>query len=37
MAEGSYYTLADDHLGVLLKESLYHVDHARLSMENGIR
>lgn len=27
----SYYALADDHLGVLLKESLYHVDHARLA------
>lgn len=25
-----FYVLADDHLGVLLKESLYHVDHARL-------
>lgn len=25
-----FYSLADDHLGVLLKESLYHVDHARL-------
>ena len=25
-----YYALADDHLGVLLKESLYHVDHVRL-------
>ena len=25
-----FYTLADNHLGVLLKESLYHVDHARL-------
>ncbi len=25
-----FYALADDHLGVLLKESLYHVDHARL-------
>ncbi len=24
------YALADDHLGVLLKEALYHVDHARL-------
>lgn len=30
-----FYTLADRHLGVLLKESLYHVDHARLAMENG--
>lgn len=27
----SYYALADDHLEVLLKESLYHVDHARLA------
>lgn len=27
------YELADDHLGVLLKESLYHVDHARLLQE----
>lgn len=26
----NFYSLADDHLGVLLKESLYHVDHARL-------
>ncbi len=26
-----FYALSDDHLGVLLKESLYHVDHARLS------
>jgi ArsR family transcriptional regulator, nickel/cobalt-responsive transcriptional repressor len=25
-----FYSLADNHLGVLLKESLYHVDHARL-------
>lgn len=25
-----FYTLADKHLGVLLKESLYHVDHTRL-------
>ena len=25
-----FYTLADSHLGVLLKESLYHVDHTRL-------
>lgn len=25
-----FYELADAHLGVLLKESLYHVDHARL-------
>lgn len=27
-----FYFLADDHLGVLLRESLYHVDHARLSL-----
>lgn len=26
----NHYSLADDHLGVLLRESLYHVDHARL-------
>lgn len=25
-----FYALADDHLGVLLREALYHVDHARL-------
>lgn len=25
-----FYALADEHLGVLLKEALYHVDHARL-------
>jgi ArsR family transcriptional regulator, nickel/cobalt-responsive transcriptional repressor len=25
-----FYALADDHLGVLLKEALYHVDHNRL-------
>lgn len=29
----SYYALADDHLGVLLKESLYHVDHSRMAGE----
>ena len=29
-----FYTLTDDHLGILLKESLYHVDHARLSVES---
>lgn len=28
------YTLADSHLGVLLKEALYHVDHVRLLKEN---
>lgn len=27
------YDLADAHLGVLLRESLYHVDHVRLSIE----
>ena len=32
-----FYTLADGHLGVLLKESLYHVDHARLSTEGRTR
>lgn len=32
-----FYTLADDHLGILLKESLYHVDHAQLSTEDGTR
>lgn len=26
----AFYALADDHLGVLLREALYHVDHARL-------
>lgn len=26
----SLYSLADEHLGVVLRESLYHVDHARL-------
>lgn len=30
-----YYSLADDHLGVLLRQSLYHVDHARLSSGRG--
>lgn len=29
----NFYSLADDHLGILLKESLYHVDHTRLSSE----
>lgn len=28
-----FYALADDHLGVLLRESLYHVDHNRLRRE----
>lgn len=27
------YDLADAHLGVLLRESLFHVDHVRLSIE----
>lgn len=31
----SYYALADDHLKVLLRESLYHVDHARLAGAQG--
>lgn len=26
-----FYGLADDHLGVLLREALYHVDHGRLA------
>lgn len=26
----AFYALSDDHLGLLLKEALYHVDHARL-------
>lgn len=30
-----FYALADDHLGVLLRESLYHVDHARLLERDG--
>ncbi len=30
-----FYALADAHLGVLLRESLYHVDHARISEEGG--
>lgn len=30
------YALADDHLGVLLRESLYHVDHTRLSSEGEV-
>ena len=30
-----FYGLADDHLGVLLRESLYHVYHARLSSGDG--
>lgn len=29
----SVYTLADDHLSVLLREALYHVDHARLELD----
>lgn len=31
----AFYALADDHLGLLLKEALYHVDHARLSRPRG--
>lgn len=31
----NFYSLADDHLVVLLKESLYHVDHGRLYAEGG--
>lgn len=31
----NYYSLADDHLEVLLKESLYHIDHARLEEAGG--
>lgn len=30
-----FYALADDHLGVLLRESLYHVDHTRLLERDG--
>jgi DNA-binding transcriptional ArsR family regulator len=30
-----FYSLADNHLGVLLKESLYHVDHTRLFQQEG--
>lgn len=30
-----FYALADDHLGVLLRESLYHVDHVRLEGGRG--
>lgn len=26
-----FYALSDEHLGVLLKEALYHVDHTRLA------
>lgn len=33
----NFYSLADDHLGVLLKESLYHVDHTRLFDEGDER
>ncbi len=29
----AFYALSDDHLGLLLKESLYHVDHTRLLSE----
>lgn len=28
-----FYALSDDHLGVLLEEALYHVDHTRLFPE----
>lgn len=31
-----FYSLADDHLGVLLKEALYHVDHSRLREEGRL-
>lgn len=31
-----FYSLADGHLGVLLKESLYHIDHNRLREEEEI-
>ncbi len=31
-----FYSLADEHLGVLLKESLYHIDHNRLREEEKI-
>ncbi len=30
-----FYTLADGHLGVLLREALYHVDHTRLAEEGS--
>lgn len=30
----SVYALADAHLSVLLKEALYHVDHARLGLRS---
>ena len=32
-----FYALAEDHLGVLLKEALYHVDHARLTRKSAER
>ena len=32
----NFYSLADDHLGLLLRESLYHVDHTRLSTESSV-
>lgn len=32
---GAIYALADGHLVVLLREALYHVDHARLSGPEG--
>ena len=28
-----FYEIADDHLGILLQEALYHVDHTRLLQE----
>lgn len=31
-----FYSLADEHLGVLLKEALYHVDHSRLREEERL-
>lgn len=31
----SLYALSDEHVGVLLKEALYHVDHARLAEEGA--
>lgn len=32
---GMIYALSDGHLEVLLREALYHVDHARLSGSGG--
>lgn len=31
------YALADEHLEVLLREALYHVDHVRLGLKEGER